>query len=153
VSVNRSWGTPILIVEDDPLIGELLVLRFKAAGYRTTLATDGHEALDRIFEVRPRLVLLDLGLPLIDGFEVLTQIRRHRVFAKTYIVVLTASNSADDIKRALAAGANDYVAKPFDAVALVKRVERHLAPKRAKPAQPSKPVKPAKPPRGEEWMI
>jgi DNA-binding response OmpR family regulator len=152
VSVNRSWGTPILIVEDDALIGELLVLRFKAAGYRVTLATDGHEALDRIFEVRPKLVLLDLGLPVIDGFEVLAQVRKHRIFAKTPIVVLTASNVADDIKRALASGASDYIAKPFDAVELVKRVERHLAPKRPKPAPP-KPPKPPEKPRGEEWMI
>jgi len=132
--------THVLIVEDDPLIGELLMLRLESAGYRATWLKDGGQALNRIADLKPSCMVLDLGLPVIDGFQVLQTLRRHALWKTLPIIVLTARHNADDVKRALSLGASDYVAKPFDALALIKRIERQLA----KAAQP--------PPAGRQWV-
>jgi DNA-binding response OmpR family regulator len=129
------WSPPVLIVEDDPLIGELLMLRLESAGYRATWLKDGGQALNRIGDVKPSCMVLDLGLPVIDGFQVLQTLRRHALWKTLPIIVLTARHNADDVKRALSLGASDYVAKPFDAQALIKRIERQLA--KAAQAPPS----------------
>lgn len=128
MSVDHAWSAPILVVEDDPLIGELLKLRLEAAHYRAHWVQTGELALMRIHEVKPELVLLDLGLPKMDGFEVLTEIRRQAIFARVKVVVLTARHNAADVQRALKLGANDFLAKPFDAAVLLKRLAKHLAP-------------------------
>jgi len=124
---DQAWNPAILVVEDDPIIGELLKLRLEAARYRPYWAQTGEDALALIHEVRPALVLLDLGLPRIDGFQVLTEIRRQAVFARTPVVVLTARHNAADVQRALKLGANDFMAKPFDAAVLMARLAKHLA--------------------------
>jgi DNA-binding response OmpR family regulator len=127
VSIQPSWGPSVMVVEDDPLIGELLKVRLESVGYQVSWAKTGREALDRLFDIMPKLLLLDLGLPLIDGFEVLRHVRRHRVFANVPIVVLTAHNDAEDVRRAISLGATDYLTKPFEAAAFLKRVAHHLA--------------------------
>jgi DNA-binding response OmpR family regulator len=129
VSADLTWGLSILVVEDDPLIGELLKLRLDAANYRPHWVQTGEEALMKIHEVKPALVLLDLGLPRMDGFQVLMEIRRQAIFARTPVVVLTARHNAADVQRALKLGANDFLAKPFDAANLLKRLAKHLASK------------------------
>ncbi|HWA62431.1 MAG TPA: response regulator [Caulobacteraceae bacterium] len=131
------WNPRILVVEDDPLIGELLMLRLESGGYRATWVKDGGAALDRMQDVKPHLVVLDLGLPGVDGFQVLQTLRRHATWRETPVVVLTARHNADDVKRALGLGASDYVAKPFDAHALLKRIERALKAAGTKPVNAS----------------
>lgn len=128
MSVEQAWSAAILVVEDDPLIGELLKLRLEAAHYRPYWVQTGEQALMRIHDVKPELVLLDLGLPHMDGFQVLTEIRKQASLAKVKVVVLTARHNAADVQRALKLGANDFLAKPFDAVVLLKRLAKHLAP-------------------------
>ena len=134
----RAWATPILIVEDDPLIGEVLMLRLESAGYRTTWVKDGAAALNRVGEVKPKLVVLDLGLPVIDGFQVLTILRRNILYRDLPIIVLTARHSAEDVKKAVTLGASDYLGKPFDAEVLQRRIERLLKPPAQKPVQQSR---------------
>jgi DNA-binding response OmpR family regulator len=127
MSNGGLWAPPVLVVEDDPLIGELLMLRLESAGYRATWLKDGAAALNRIAEIKPIAMVLDLGLPTIDGFQVLQTLRRHALWRTLPIIVLTARHNAEDVKQALSLGASDYVAKPFDAQALIKRIGRHLA--------------------------
>ncbi len=134
----RAWATPILIVEDDPLIGEVLMLRLESAGYRTTWVKDGAAALNRVGEVKPKLVVLDLGLPVIDGFQVLTILRRNILYRDLPIIVLTARHSAEDVKKAVTLGASDYLGKPFDAEVLQRRIERLLKPPAQKAVQQSR---------------
>ena len=135
----RAWATPILIVEDDPLIGEVLMLRLESAGYRATWVKDGAAALTRVGEVKPKLVVLDLGLglPVVDGFQVLTILRRNALYRDLPIIVLTARHSAEDVKKAVTLGASDYLGKPFDAEVLQRRIERLLKPPAQKPVQQS----------------
>ncbi len=134
---ERTWATPILIVEDDPLIGEVLMLRLESVGYRATWVKDGAEALNRIGQVKPQLVVLDLGLPVVDGFQVLTTLRRNPLYRDLPVIVLTARHSADDVKKAVTLGASDYLGKPFDAEVLQRRIERLLKPPAQKPVQQS----------------
>jgi DNA-binding response OmpR family regulator len=127
MELNRSWGRVILVVEDDPVVAELLMLRLSMAGYRPNWVKTGLEALTRTYELQPHLILLDLGLPAMDGFEVLATLRSHCDFARVPIVMMTARHGSADVKRALAMGATDYIAKPFEPQDLIKRIERHLA--------------------------
>jgi DNA-binding response OmpR family regulator len=116
----------ILIVEDDPMIAELLQAQLGGARYDVTWARSGEVALMRMRQIKPALVLLDLGLPEMDGFEVLTELRRSAAFAKTPVIVLTARHVAADVRRALLLGASDYIAKPYDAAELLRRIARRL---------------------------
>jgi DNA-binding response OmpR family regulator len=134
---DHAWNPVILVVEDDPIIGELLKLRLEAARYRPHWVQSGEQALSVIHEVQPSLVLLDLGLPRMDGFQVLTEIRRQAVFARTPVVVLTARHNVADVQRALKLGANDFMAKPFDAAALLNRLTKHLAARAKTPTGPN----------------
>ena len=116
-----------MVVEDDQLIGEMLTLKLNLAEYRVTLATPGEQAQSRLFEVMPALILLDVGLPDMSGFDVLAKVRKHRAFLNLPVIVLTARHAADDVKRAISLGANDYIAKPFEMSRLMKRIERALS--------------------------
>ncbi|WP_338766488.1 response regulator transcription factor [Massilia sp. METH4] len=118
----------ILIIEDNDLISQLLQFMLERQGYRTRLAVDGLAARQAIEELteRPRLVLLDVMLPYIDGFEVVGLIRARAGWEDVPVVMLTAKNTEPDIVRALDAGANDYIVKPFQPNELLARVRRYL---------------------------
>ncbi|HEX7760134.1 MAG TPA: response regulator transcription factor [Caulobacteraceae bacterium] len=124
-----SWPRSVMIVEDDAVIGELLSLRLAAAGLEPIWIKDGAMALAKIDQIRPTLMLLDLGLPVLDGFMVLESLRRHFWFETLPVIVMTARHSATDVKRAIQLGATDYVAKPFEMSDLLNRVRMHLGAK------------------------
>ncbi|MFI4975257.1 MAG: response regulator transcription factor [Caulobacterales bacterium] len=126
MNVDKVWGRPIMVVEDDFLIGELLVLRLEMAGYRVTWARDGAAALNMIDRAKPELLVLDLGLPVLDGFQVLERLRARPLWSQLPILVLTARQCEDDVRRAVRLGATDYMAKPFNDFVLIKRIARHL---------------------------
>ena len=113
----------ILIVDDAPNILELLRLYLEDAGYRTVAAADGPTALDLHRRERPDLVILDVMLPGMDGFEVCRAIRRT---ADTPVIMLTARTDDVDAIVGLELGADDYVTKPFNPRALVARVKAIL---------------------------
>ena len=116
-------GALILVVDDEPQIHRFLRPMLQAAGYDPVPATTGNEAL-RLAALRaPALVLLDLGLPDLDGQEVL---RRLRGFSAVPIIVLSARDRAAEKIAALDAGANDYVEKPFDVGELLARIRAVL---------------------------
>jgi two-component system KDP operon response regulator KdpE len=113
----------ILIVEDDPLIAEFLVAKLEASGYRTHLATNGKEAISMAFSHCPALVLLDLGLPDIDGMEVLAALRAWSIVP---VIVVSARLQDADIVLALDTGADDYIVKPINNLVLMARIRTAL---------------------------
>jgi len=113
----------ILVVDDAPNIVELLRLYLDGAGFATIVATDGPSAVEAHRKHRPDLVILDVMLPGIDGFEVCRAIRRE---ADTPVIMLTARTDDVDAIVGLELGADDYVTKPFNPRALVARVKAIL---------------------------
>ena len=109
----------VLVVDDEPAITRALTAALEARGYRVTQAATGLEALDKVAAVGPAIVILDLGLPDIDGIEVC---RRIREWSQAPIIVLTAEGADDRKVTALDEGADDYVTKPFSMPELLARV-------------------------------
>lgn len=125
-------GTPertALVVEDDGDIGQLLVFILEREGFRVTLIRDGRQALARVAQGDPaRLVMLDVMLPHATGHEILAALRAHDAWKSVPVVMLTAKSQEADIVRALDAGANDYMLKPFQPAELKARVRRLVPP-------------------------
>jgi len=115
--------TQVLVVDDEPMVREVLARYLEAEGFGVVTAGDGEEALDRFEESRPDLVLLDLMLPRIDGFEVLD---RMRTLARVPVIMLTARGEETDRVVGLDLGADDYVTKPFSPREVVARVRAVL---------------------------
>jgi len=116
----------ILIVEDDVAIGLLLETLLQREGYRTLLATDGEAGLAAIAGAEPDLVLLDVGLPRLDGFEVVRRIRADAHRQTLPVIMLTAHSRLDDIVTGLDAGADDFLSKPFQQPELLARIRSAL---------------------------
>jgi len=124
--VARNESSPILIVDDDPNSLEIVRTYLEARGYRVATANDGKEALARIEELRPSLVLLDVMMPGMDGWEVARVIKNHPDFGTVRIVMLTARSDFTDKQQGLRSGADDYIVKPIRLEELGHRVERNL---------------------------
>ena len=122
----------VLIVEDDPNIADLLRLYLEKEGYVTSIASDGGKGVEKFRELHPDLVLLDIMLPVMDGWEVLRNIRQE---SKTPVIMLTAKGETNDKVNGLKMGADDYVTKPFEAKEVLARVEAVL--RRTSGAAPS----------------
>lgn len=116
--------TTILLVEDEPRIAAFVSRGLESAGYTTVIVDDGAEGLLRALTGDIDLVLLDVGLPTLDGFDVLRQLRAHG--SSVPVIMLTARSSTRDTVEGLDAGANDYVAKPFTFEELLARVRSRL---------------------------
>lgn len=121
----------VLAVDDDPSILELIVTRLEIAGFDTRRARNGQEALQRLTEFRPEAMVLDINMPMLDGFAVLAHMQANGLTDKTATMVLTARNNAEDVAKAVRLGARDYLAKPFKDEVLLQRVGRLLARARA----------------------
>jgi diguanylate cyclase (GGDEF)-like protein len=116
----------ILVVDDDPDIARFVEVNLRSAGYEVSVASDGEEALEKAAGMRPDLVLLDVMMPRIDGFEVAHRLRRNPHTSNTSIIMLTAKALATDKVLGLTAGADDYIIKPFDPIELLARVKGTL---------------------------
>ncbi|MFT4220856.1 MAG: response regulator transcription factor [Microbacterium sp.] len=116
--------TRILIAEDETRISSFVSRGLEAAGYSTVVVDDGAEALERALQDDIDLVLLDVGLPSMDGFEVLTHLRGQG--SSVPVIMLTARSSTLDTVTGLDAGANDYVPKPFKFDELLARIRSRL---------------------------
>lgn len=114
----------ILIAEDDPMVMELITTRLELAGYRTFSARNGQEALSRIRDIKPDALVLDINMPVLDGFQVLARLKSSGELARTPTMVLTARNCPDDVRQAIQLGARDFIAKPFRDDQLIARVGR-----------------------------
>ncbi|MFJ6651966.1 response regulator transcription factor [Microbacterium sp. NPDC091313] len=116
--------TRILIAEDEPRISSFVSRGLESAGYRTLVVDDGADALDAALSGEVDLALLDVGLPSMDGFEVLRHLRGQG--SSLPVIMLTARSSTRDTVDGLDAGANDYMAKPFKFDELLARVRSRL---------------------------
>jgi diguanylate cyclase (GGDEF)-like protein len=116
----------ILVVDDDPDIARFVEVNLRSAGYDVSVASDGEQALEKAGQLRPDLVLLDVMMPRIDGFEVAQRLRRNPQTANTSIIMLTAKALSTDKVLGLTAGADDYIIKPFDPIELLARVKGTL---------------------------
>lgn len=121
----------ILIVDDDNVIAELIALYLNKECFETSIAGDGEEALRMIEEFQPHLMLLDLMLPGMDGYQVCREVRAKSTLP---IIMLSAKGEIFDKVLGLEMGADDYMEKPFDSKELVARVKAVL--RRAKPVAP-----------------
>jgi two-component system OmpR family response regulator len=118
----------IFVAEDDPATLELIVTRLSVAGYEVTYARDGQQAVKAILANRPNAAILDVNMPILDGFGVMRTLRDHpsAPAARMPIMVLTARNSPEDVRRAIQLGARDFLSKPFKDAHLLDRVGRLL---------------------------
>ena len=112
----------VLVADDDPDIKELVAYRLERAGYDVITADDGLSALALAVEHRPDVAVLDVMMPGLDGHGVTRGMREHEATARTPIILLTARVQDADVARGLAAGADDYLKKPFSPHELRSRV-------------------------------
>ena len=122
-------GRIILVVEDDPDLRKFVVFLLTREGYEVRVAVDGEQALALMGEPPPDLVILDVMIPFRSGYEVLAEYRKSETWSRPGVIMLTSRNREQDVARALAAGANDYLTKPFRPVELIARVNRMLRPR------------------------
>ncbi|MBI3896240.1 MAG: response regulator [Acidobacteria bacterium] len=116
----------ILIAEDDPASRELLLEVLESLGYEVIPACNGAEALQKVSETCPDLVLLDIQMPILDGFAVLRQIRQDPRLAALPVMALTAYAMKEDQGRMLLAGFDAHIAKPIDVTGLRLQIEHYL---------------------------
>jgi len=116
----------ILIVDDEPNIVISLEFLMKREGFAVSVAVDGEEALRKIAEIQPDLVLLDIMMPKKSGFEVCQEIRANPAWASIKIVMLTAKGRDTEVQKGMALGADAYVTKPFSTKELVAKVRSVL---------------------------
>lgn len=124
---------PILVAEDDDITATILRHRLEKEGFDVVRYANGAEAYKAAAELRPALVLLDVKMPGMDGFELLERLRRMPSYARVPIVLLTSMGSESDVVRAFDLGADDYIPKPFSPAELVARLRRFLGRTEAAP--------------------
>ena len=120
----KNASKTVLIVDDDPFILDMYVLKFREEGFRVEVASDGKKAFEQIKEVHPDVVLLDIVMPLMDGFEVLNKVKQDDALKNIPIILLTNLGQKEDTERGTSLGASDYIIKahftPSEVVSKVK---------------------------------
>lgn len=124
--MRRSKKMPkkIVLAEDESHIARLITFKLEKEGYELTWAKDGGEALEKITEIMPDLVILDVMMPVMDGFEVLKKVKHDETLKAIPVIMLTAKGQDNDIVHGLDTGAADYIVKPFRPAELVARIRR-----------------------------
>ena len=116
----------ILLVEDNDSSREMLTRRLQKHGYEVTTATNGQEALDMIRREAPDVILLDMSLPVMDGWAAVRELRADAAIRHVPVIALTAHAAREDRERAIEAGCDDYETKPVDMPRLLSTIERWL---------------------------
>ena len=116
----------ILIVDDEPNIVMSLEYTFKKNNFEVFIARDGQEALDILENAQPNIIILDIMMPNVDGYNTLEQIKKNDRLKDTKVIFLTAKNKEKDIEKGLSLGANLYITKPFSVKKLVEQVNELL---------------------------
>ena len=126
MSGNGDEAPLVLVADDDDDVRELVVFRLARAGYEVITAGDGEEAVDVALARRPRVCVIDVMMPKLDGYQVTERLRASGDLADVPILLLTASVHEASVERGIAAGADDYIKKPFSPKDLVDRVAAAL---------------------------
>ena len=123
----------VLIVDDDNFLLDMYSLKFRESGFIVEVARSGSEAIEKIKEMNPDVILLDIVMPQPDGFEVLRSLRQEKSAEGAIVVILTNLGQKEDVERGLALGANDYIIKAhFTPSEVVNKVKGLLAKKAQK---------------------
>jgi DNA-binding response OmpR family regulator len=136
--VGETSAPHILIADDDPVIVRLLQVNFRLEGYEVETATHGEEAIQKALDLQPKLILLDVMMPGVDGWEVCRRLTDDPATAGIPIVFLSARAQEEDRKRGLALGVAEYVTKPFDPGELVALVARLIGKRNDETAEPTR---------------
>ena len=121
-----SQKAKVLIVDDEPFNVDYLEQELEDLGYQIITAFNGQEALDKIKSQQPDLVLLDLMMPVLDGFALLSEIKADNVLRDIPVIIVSAANDSKSIVKGIKQGADDYITKPVDADHLVKKLKEYL---------------------------
>ena len=116
--------TTILLVEDNEMNRDMLCRRLKRRGYTILIAVDGNDGLTTARDRRPDIILLDMSLPTMDGWEVARQIKQDKVTAMIPVIGLSAHAMDSDRQKALEVGCNDYESKPIDFERLISKIDK-----------------------------
>jgi CheY-like chemotaxis protein len=121
-----SGKKTVLVVEDKASLSQMLQFLFLSKGLNVQIAFNGIEALEKVGGISPDLILLDIMMPQMDGFEVLERLKGNPDTAGIPVIMLTARKSREDMEKARHLGAVEYITKPFKAVEVVDKVLRHI---------------------------
>ena len=116
----------ILVIDDEPELVKAISIRFKASGYEVTPAFDGQEGIDKAGEIKPDLILLDIIMPKMNGYEVCKKLKSSPETKDIPIIIFTASGQRDLEKSCLTVGAKGVIMKPFEATELLELVNKLL---------------------------
>jgi len=128
---KKANGTKILIVDDEPDLVQTVQDRLEMSGYTVVTASDGKEGLEKALQAEPDIILLDVIMPIMDGFEMLEALRMHPQSRDYAVIMLTARSQRQDIVRAKTCGIDDYIVKPFELGELIEKIEDILERRRA----------------------
>lgn len=109
--MDSTTSKKILIIDDDPFILDMYALKFREEGFQVESAKDGKEGLKKIKEYSPEIILLDIVMPVMDGFDVIHQLKKDNIAPATKVVLLSNLGQKDDVERGMRLGANDYIIK------------------------------------------
>ena len=118
----------ILVVDDDPVMIQFVVLRLQHAGYEVLTAADGEQGLQQAKDLKPDLMVLDLAMPVMHGYEVCKAIRSDKAIADLKIIVTSGKSYPSDIKTAKSVGADRYLVKPYPVQTLLTAIEELIGP-------------------------
>ena len=116
----------ILLVDDEQKVLDLIAFRLQYLGYRVITARTGEDALSLVETQRPDLIILDVGMPGLDGLKVCSRLKKSQTFSAIPILMLTALSEIEDVNKAMAAGADDYVVKPYDPAVLQMKLQHYV---------------------------
>lgn len=116
----------LLIIEDNEQNLYLMQFLLEKSGFEVVLARNGNEGIEMALQCKPQAILLDIQLPVMDGYAVAAALRKHRDLSETPIIAVTSYAMVGDRERILASGATDYIEKPIDPETFVDRIRRHL---------------------------
>ena len=131
----------ILVVDDDEDIIYLVTSRLQSLGYEVSAARDGREGLDLITRIQPEIVILDVSMPRMNGYEVLQELRAMES-RRHYVLMLTAEAKLEDVERGFVSGADDYLVKPFTFSELRARIKTLLRRSPSRQPEPGRPTPP-----------
>ncbi len=120
---EKEQKQTILVIEDDPVVQQLHKRILESAGYNVSLASDGTRGIEILEEIKPDLIILDVMMPGLNGYQTLETIRHT---SDVPVIMVTAVRGAETLQKALGLGADDYVTKPFSPSVLLSRVQAKL---------------------------
>jgi DNA-binding response OmpR family regulator len=124
--MSKSSPATILVVDDEVRVRDMLLELLAPEGYKIITADDGKEAMDIVLKSKPDLILLDIRMPRLDGITFCKALRLDREARTIPVIIVTAFNTRDRLEEAMAAGADDFIGKPFDVTELKIRIRAML---------------------------